>query len=80
MQHQVLRETLGCVLAFDAASREVDLTEVWIIMCNDAIGTLSALLKGCSSSTFPQQCTMRLAHLQRDASVMRCSSTRLANS
>jgi hypothetical protein len=50
MQHQVRREALGGILAFDAATREVDLTEAWIVMRNDAVGALSALRKGCTSS------------------------------
>jgi hypothetical protein len=36
-------------------------------MCNDAIGALGALRNGCSSSTFLQQCSMRLAMLHREA-------------
>jgi hypothetical protein len=67
MQHQVRRETLGGVLAFEAASRELDLSETWVIMRNDCVTALSALRKGCSSSTFLQQCAMRFALLQRDA-------------
>ncbi len=67
MQHQVLRETLSGVLAFDAATRKVDLTESWVIMRDDAVGALSALRKSCASSTFLQQCAMRLARLQREA-------------
>jgi hypothetical protein len=35
-------------------------------MCNDTVGALLALRKGCSSSTFLQQCSMSLAMLQRD--------------
>jgi hypothetical protein len=66
MQHQVLREALGGVLAFDAETREIDLTKAWIVMSNDAVGALSALRKGCASSTFLQQCAMRLARLQRE--------------
>ncbi len=67
MQHQPRRETLGCVLAFEAASRELDLSDTWVIMRNDCVTALSALRKGCSSSTFLQQCVMRFALLQRDA-------------
>ncbi len=63
MQHQVRRETLGGVLAFEAASRELDLSDSWIIMRNDCVTALSALRKGCSSSTFLQQCAMRFALL-----------------
>jgi hypothetical protein len=65
MQHQVRRETLGGILAFEAASREFDLSDAWVIMRNDCVTALSALRKGCSSSTFLQQCAMRFAHLQR---------------
>ncbi len=36
-------------------------------MRNDAVGALAALRKGCSSSTFLQQCSMRLAMLYREA-------------
>ncbi len=52
MQHQVRRKTLGGFLAFKAASRELVLSDAWIVMRNDAVGALSTLLKGCSSSTF----------------------------
>ncbi len=71
MQNQVRRETLGGVLAFEAASRELDLSYSWVLMRNDCVTALSALRKGCSSSTFLQQCSMRFALLQRDA---RCHS------
>ncbi len=71
MQHQVRRETLGSVLAFEAASKELDLSDSWVLMRNDCVTALSALRKGCSSSTFLQQCSMRFALLQRDA---RCHS------
>ncbi len=67
MQHQPRRETLGGVLAFEAASRELDLADTWVIMRNDCVTALSALRKGCFSSTFLQQCAMRFALLQRDA-------------
>jgi hypothetical protein len=67
MQYQPRRETLGGVLAFEAASREIDLSDTWVIMRNDCVTALSALRKGCSSSTFLQQCAMRFALLQRDA-------------
>ena len=67
MQHQVRREALGGVLAFAAAAKEVDLSDAWVIMRNDAVGALSALRKGCASSTFLQQCSMRLAMLHREA-------------
>jgi hypothetical protein len=66
MLHQPRRETLGGVLAFEAASRELDLSDTWVIMRNDCVTALSALRKGCSSSTFLQQCAMRFALLQRD--------------
>ncbi len=55
MQHQPRRETLGGVLAFEAASREIDLSDTWVIMRNDCVTALSALREGCSSSTFLQQ-------------------------
>ena len=71
MQHQVRRETLGGVLAFEAASRELVLSDAWIIMRNDAVGALAALRKGCSSSSFLQQCSMRFARLQHAA---RCNT------
>ncbi len=67
MQHQVRQETLGGVLAFKAAARELDLSDSWVLMRNDCFAALAALCKGCSSSTFLQQCSMRLALLQRDA-------------
>jgi hypothetical protein len=67
MLHQPRRETLGGVLSFEAASRELDLADTWVIMRNDCVTALSALRKGCSSSTFLQQCAMRFALLQRDA-------------
>jgi hypothetical protein len=67
MQHQVRREALGGTLAFDAASRELDMTDAWVVMRNDAVGALAALRKGCSSSTFLQLCAMRLAMLHRTA-------------
>ncbi len=55
---------LGRVLAFDAAAREFDLG---ILMRNDTVRALAALQKGCSWSTFLQQCSMRLAMLHREA-------------
>ena len=67
MQHQVRREALGGVLAFAAAAKEIDLSDAWVIMRNDAVGALSALRKGCASSTFLQQCSMRLSMLHREA-------------
>ncbi len=66
MQHQVPRETLGGVLAFESASRELVLSD-WVVMRNDAVGALSALQKGCSSSKFLQQCSMRFPRLQHAA-------------
>jgi hypothetical protein len=71
MQHQVRRETLGGILALEAASRELVLSDAWIIMRNDAVGALAALRKGCSSSSFLQQCSMRFARLQHAA---RCNT------
>jgi hypothetical protein len=67
MQHQVRRETLGRVLALEAAARELDLSYSWVLMSNDCVAALAALRKGCSSSTFLQQCSMRFALFQRDA-------------
>ena len=67
MQHQVRRQALGGVLAFAVAAKEIDLSDAWVIMRNDAFGALVALRKGCASSTFLQQCSMRLAMLQRQA-------------
>ncbi len=55
MKYQPRRETLGGVLAFEAASSEIDLADTWVIMRNDCVTALSALRKGCSSSTFLQQ-------------------------
>ena len=52
MAHQVLRETMAGVLAPEATARVVDLTGATIILRNDAVGALTALRKGCSSSTF----------------------------
>jgi hypothetical protein len=65
MAFQVRRETLDGVLALEAASRAVDLSEAVVIMRNDAIGALSALRKGSFSSTFLQQCAMRACRLER---------------
>jgi hypothetical protein len=65
MAFQVRRETLGGVLALEAASRSVDLSEAVVILRNDAIGALSALRKGSFSSTFLQQCAMRACRLER---------------
>jgi hypothetical protein len=69
MLHQLRREALGGVLAFEAAAREHDLadSDAWVVMRNDAVGALAALRKGCSSSTFLQQCSMRLAMLLHNA-------------
>ncbi len=75
MQHQVRHETLSGVLAFEAASRELVLSDAWIVKRNDAVGALSALRKGCSSSTFLQQGSMRFASLQNAARCNICSST-----
>ena len=67
MPHQVRRETLGGILALEAATRELNLSYSWVIMRNDAVAALSTRRKGCSSSTFHQQCSMHFALLQRDA-------------
>jgi hypothetical protein len=67
MLHQVHREALGGVLAFEAAVRELDLVDAWVVMRNDAVGALAALRKDCSSSTFLQQCPIRLAMLLHNA-------------
>jgi hypothetical protein len=74
MTFQVLRETLGGVLALEAASREVDLSEAVVILRNDTVGVLSALRKGSFSSTFLQQCVMRACRLQR---AIRCHTLHL---
>ncbi len=65
MSHQVRRETLAGTLTLEAAALEVDLADAWVIMRNDAVGALTALRKGCFSSTFLQQCAMRSCRLQR---------------
>jgi hypothetical protein len=66
MLHQIRREALGGVLAFEAAARELDLADAWVVMRNDAVGALAALRKGCSASTFLQQGSMSLAmHLHK---------------
>ncbi len=67
MLHQVLREALGGVLAFEAAAIEMDLADAWVLMRNDAVEALAALRKGCSSLTFLQQCSMHLAMLHHKA-------------
>ncbi len=41
MLHQVRRQALCGALAFDADSRELDLADAWVIMCNDAVVTLN---------------------------------------
>ena len=64
MRHQVRRETLAGTLALEAAAREVDLADAWVIYRNDAVGALTALRKGSFSSTFLQQCAMRSCRLQ----------------
>ncbi len=46
MQHQIRREAQAGVLALEAASTELDLTEAVVIMHNDALGALSAFRKG----------------------------------
>jgi hypothetical protein len=61
MIHQVRRETLAGVLAFEAADRLIDLSDATVILRNDAVGALAAFRKGRFSSTFLQQCSMRLA-------------------
>ena len=65
MSHQVRRETLGGVLALEAAALEIDLTDAIVILRNDSTGALSALRKGSFTSTFLQQCALRSCHLQR---------------
>jgi hypothetical protein len=62
MLHQVRREALAGVLAFEAADRLIDLSDATVILRNDAVGALAAFRKGSFSSTFLQQCSMRLAH------------------
>jgi hypothetical protein len=61
MFHQVRRETLAGVLAFEAADRLIDLSDATVILSNNAVGALVAFHKGSFSSTFLQQCSMRLA-------------------
>ena len=74
MAHQVRRETMAGVLALEAAARVVDLTGATVILRNDAVGALTALRKGCSSSTFLQQCAMQSGQLQRR---LRCTTLHL---
>ena len=70
MLHQVRRETLAGCLAFEAAENILDLRDATIILRNDAVGALTAFRKGGFSSTFLQQCSMRMCHRQRP---LRCS-------
>jgi len=70
MQHQVRRETYAGCLAFEAAETLLDLHDATVILRNDATGALSAFRKGSFSSTFLQQCSMRLCRRQRP---LRCS-------
>ncbi len=46
MRHQVRREALAGVLALEAAALEVDLSDAFVILRNDATGALSAFRKG----------------------------------
>ena len=61
MQHQIRRETLAGVLSYEAAARIIDVADAAVILRNDAVGALAALRKGSFSSSFNQQCSMRLA-------------------
>ena len=65
MRHQVRRETFAGVLSFEAAAREVDLSDATVLFRNDAVGALVALRKGSFTSTFLQLCAMRSCHLHR---------------
>jgi len=65
MQHQVRRKTYAGCLAFGAAETLLDLHDATVIPRNDATGALSALRKRSFSSTFLQQCSMRLCQRQR---------------
>jgi hypothetical protein len=67
MRHQIRREALSGVLALEAAALEVDLSDAFVILHNDAIGALSAFQKGSFSFTFLQQCAMRSCLIQRRA-------------
>jgi hypothetical protein len=67
MRHQVRREALAGVLAFDAAALELDLSDAVVILRNDAAGALAAFKKGSFTSTFLQQCAMRSCLAQRKA-------------
>ena len=70
MLHQVRRETLAGALAFEAADRLIDLSDATVILRNDAVGDLAAFRKGSFSSTFLQQCSMRLARAMAPRRVM----------
>ena len=63
MQHQVRREAEADPLAFDAASRLLNLRSSTCIIRNDARGALSSLRKGNYKSTHLQSCAMRLSKL-----------------
>jgi hypothetical protein len=67
MRHQVRREALAGVLAFNAAALELDLSDAVVILSNDAAGALAAFKKGSFASTFLQQCSMRSCLAQRQA-------------
>jgi hypothetical protein len=71
-RHQVRREALAGVLAFEAAALELDLSDAVVILRNDAAGALSPFKKGSFSSTFLQQCAMRscIAHWQARCQVL----------
>ncbi len=66
MRHQARWEArLVGVLALEAAALEVDLSDAIVVLCNIAVGALSALKKGRFSSTFRPPCAMRSCITQR---------------
>jgi hypothetical protein len=70
MAHQVRREALAGCLALEAAARSLDLHDATVIFRNDALGALTAFRKGSFSSTFLQQCAMRVNRFMYE---LRCS-------
>jgi hypothetical protein len=70
MEHQVRREMLTGCLAFEEAERLLDLGSATVFSRNDAISALTAICKGCFSSTFLQHWAMWICRRQR---VARCS-------
>ncbi len=75
MQHQPRRETLGGVLAFEAASRELDLADTWVIMRTTASPPSQPFGRGASRPRSSGSAPCASPSSSGTPGAMRCSST-----